>query len=121
MPPRNFPDDNITFPYPNDEWISEEDVVHFKIDKVGAGGYVGVDRDDLAWHFVAWVPLQVNASLRSTTLHDSPSNTIKPSYVQSEKGVNIGPKDEWKGRHVAIFVLDEKLSEGQKAAVQGSS
>lgn len=121
MPTRNFPDDNITFPYPNDEPFTEEDVVHFKIDEVGSGGYVKIDRDDLAWHFIAWIPLQVNASLRSTTVHDSPSNTIKPSYVQSEKGVNIGPKDEWKERHVAIFVLNEELSEEQKAAVQSSS
>ena len=114
MPPRNFPNDNISHPYPNDYEFDEEDIVDHKLQKVGSTGYVEVE--GWPWHFVAWVPLEVHGVVRNTTRQLRPDRMV-PSYVQSEQGVNIGPSDDWSGRYVAVFVLDEQLSDEQRAAV----
>ena len=119
MPGRNFEKDSITHPIPNDQSFGAQ-VEHAGVYEVEPGGYVNIERDDLAWHFVAWVPLEVNASVRTTTLHLNPDNTLKPTYVQSEKGINIGPGEEWGGRHVAIFILKEEMSERHKTATPKS-
>jgi hypothetical protein len=112
---RNFENDNIDYPYPADTNISDN-VVHHEIQQVGPGGWIDID-DEWSWHFVAWVPLEVNGVLRTATLHESP-NVVKPSYVQSDGGINIGPRDEWGNEHVAIFVLDEQLRSEHRTAAE---
>lgn len=114
MPGRNFENDSISFPYPNDREFTEAEVVHSEVTQVRTGGYTGVD-SEWAGHFVAWVPLTVNGVLRTTTLHENPEK-IKPTYVQSEGGINIGPKEKWGNEHVAIFVLEEQLDDAHKTA-----
>lgn len=121
MPGRNFEDDNIEFPYPSDTEFCEDDVAYFGIREVQPGGYVGVD-EKWQWHFVAWVPLQVNGVVRSLSLHESPDQ-LKPTYVQSDGGINIsstnrGDEYDWSGKSVAIFVLDEQLDEQHRTATE---
>lgn len=114
MPPRNFPDNNISHPYPNDYEFDKDDVVDHVIKKVGSTGYVNIK--GWPWHFVSWVPLEVNGVLRNTT-HQLRPDRLVPSYIQSEQGVNIGPGDKWEGKLVAVFVLSDTLDEDQIATL----
>lgn len=114
-----FANDNIDYPYPSDTEFDEADIAYLGIEKVKDGGYVKID-SKWGWHFVAWVPLQVNGVVRSLTLTENPSQ-LKPTYVQSDGWINIastnqGDEYNWAGKSVAIFVLDEQLDERHRTA-----
>lgn len=113
----NFQNDSITYPYPADTELREADIVHHDVQQVLSGGYLKISRE-WSLHFVAWLPLVVNGSLRTTTLNDVPSDQVKPSYVQDDGHINIGPKDDWGGKHVAFFVLKEQLTESHRTAAE---
>jgi len=115
MSGRNFAQNNIDFPYPNDEKIDTAEVQTAFVTTVSDSGYVGYsnieeelsDSDvDYDHHFVAWVPLVPGSSLRTTTTSGN-ERALKPSYVQEGDGINIGPGDKWGGTPVCVFVLGE--------------
>lgn len=130
MPGENFADDNIVFPYPVGTDLSDE-VREVVIDQVNPRGYVGVD-DEHSHHFVAWVPLEAGGTLRTMTRQAT--DRVKPSYVQSEGGVNItvgsgedsdeseksddsrNDPENLVGQRVAVFVLEKTLDSSHETA-----
>lgn len=61
-------------------------------------------------HLAAWVPLEVLGTLRTTSVREKPHEE-QPTWVQTDGGVKIGPGDEWDGRRVAVFILEDKKDE----------
>lgn len=61
-------------------------------------------------HLVAWVPLEVLGTLRTTSVRERPHEE-RPAWVQKDGGIKIGPGDEWGGRQVAVFILEDTKDE----------